>query len=101
MCRQLRQIEAKESRQVEDDQVKENITVTRIGEVISTRRRYDCNKEAATKGAREELTEASKSRKNQDDTDKEKRSENCDKEKQRNHDKGKTIRKRRRGLRQG
>ena len=45
MCRQLRQREAKESGQVEDDQVKENIIVTRIGEVISTRQRYDCNKD--------------------------------------------------------
>ena len=39
MCRRLRQREAKESGQVEDDQVKEKITVTRIGEVILTRRR--------------------------------------------------------------
>ena len=45
MCRRLRQREAKESGQVEDDQVKEKIIVTRIGEVISTRRKYDCNKE--------------------------------------------------------
>ena len=45
MCRRLRQREAKESEQVEDDQVKEKIIVTRIGEVISTRRRYDCNKD--------------------------------------------------------
>ena len=45
MCRLLRQREAKESGQVEDDQVKENIIVTRIGEVISTRRRCDCNKD--------------------------------------------------------
>ena len=37
--------EAKESGQVEEDQVKEKIIVTRIGEVISTRRRYDCNKD--------------------------------------------------------
>ena len=41
----MRQIEAKESGQVEYDQVKENIFVTRIGEVISTRRRYDCKKD--------------------------------------------------------
>ena len=45
MCRQLRQREAKESVQVEDDQVKEKIIFTRIGEVISMRRRYDCNKD--------------------------------------------------------
>ena len=45
MCRRLRQREAKESGQVEDDQVKEKIIVTRIGKVISTRRRYDCNKD--------------------------------------------------------
>ena len=45
MCRLLRQREAKESGQVEDDQVKENIFATRIGEVISTRRIYDCNKD--------------------------------------------------------
>ena len=45
MFRRLRQIEAKESRQVEDDQVKEKIIVTRIGEVISTRQIYDCNKD--------------------------------------------------------
>ena len=45
MCRRLRHIEAKESVQVEDDQVKEKITVTRIGKVISTRRRYDCKKD--------------------------------------------------------
>ena len=45
MCRRLQQREAKESGQVEDDQVKEKIIVTRIGEVISTRRRYDCNKD--------------------------------------------------------
>ena len=45
MCRRLRQIEAKESGQVEDDQVKDKIIVTRIGEVILTRRRYDCNKD--------------------------------------------------------
>ena len=30
---------------IEDDQVKEKIIVTRIGEVISTRQRYDCNKD--------------------------------------------------------
>ena len=47
------------------------------------------------------ITEASKSRKNQDNIDEEKRADNHDKEKQRNHDKWKTIRKRRRGLRQG
>ena len=41
----MRQREAKESGQVEDDQVKEKITVTRIGEVISKRQRYDCNKD--------------------------------------------------------
>ena len=45
MCRRLRQREAKESGQVEHDQVKEKIIVTRIGEVISKRRRYDCNKD--------------------------------------------------------
>ena len=55
--------------------------------------------EAATKGAREGFNEASKSRIHQDDIDEEKRADDCDKEKQRNHDKGKTIRKRRRGLR--
>ena len=54
--------------------------------------------EAAAKGAREVFTEASKSRKTQDDIDEEKRADDRDKEKQRNHDKGKTIRKRRRGL---
>ena len=37
--------EAKESGQVEDYQVKDKIIVTRIGKVISTRRRYDCNKD--------------------------------------------------------
>ena len=38
MCRQLRQRESKESGQVEDDQVKEKIIVTRIGEdMIATR----------------------------------------------------------------
>ena len=57
--------------------------------------------EAAAEGAREGLTEASKSRKNQDDMDKEKRADDRDKEKQKNHDKGKTIRKSRRGLLQG
>ena len=57
--------------------------------------------EAAAEGAREGFTEASQSRKNQDDIDKEKRADDRDKEKQRNHDKGKTIRKRRRGLQQG
>ena len=57
--------------------------------------------EAAAEGAREGLTEASKSRKNQDDIDEEKRADDRDKEKQMNHEKGKTIRKRRRGLRQG
>ena len=41
----MRQREAKESGQVEDDQVKKKIIVTRIGEVISTRRRYDYNKD--------------------------------------------------------
>ena len=45
MCRRLRQLEAKESGQVEYDQLKENIIVTRIGEVISTRQRYDRNKD--------------------------------------------------------
>ena len=45
MCRRLRQREAKESGQVEDDQVKEKIIVTRIGELIPTRQRYDCNKD--------------------------------------------------------
>ena len=44
MCRRLRQREAKESEQVEDDQVKEKIFATRVGEVISTRQRCDCNK---------------------------------------------------------
>ena len=56
---------------------------------------------AATKGAREGFTEASKSRKNQDDIDEENRADDRNKEKQRNHDKGKTIRKRKIGLRQG
>ena len=41
----MRQREAKESGQLEDDQVKEKIIVTRIGKVILTRRRYDCNKD--------------------------------------------------------
>ena len=45
MCRRLRQIEAKESEQVKDDQVKEKIIVKRIGEVISMRQRYYCNKD--------------------------------------------------------
>ena len=45
MCRRLQQREAKESGKVEEDQVKEKIIVTRIGEVISTRLRYDCNKD--------------------------------------------------------
>ena len=45
MCPRLRQREAKESGQVEDDQVKEKIFFTSIGEVISTRRRYDYNKD--------------------------------------------------------
>ena len=45
MCRRLQQREAKESGKVEDDQVKEKIIVTRIGEVISARRRNDCNKD--------------------------------------------------------
>ena len=45
MYRRLRQREAKESGQVEDYQVKEKIIVTRIGEVILTRLRYDCNKD--------------------------------------------------------
>ena len=49
----------------------------------------------AAEGAREGFTEASKSRKNQDDIDEEKHADDRDKEKQRNHDKGKTIRKRR------
>ena len=57
--------------------------------------------EAAANLAREGFTEASKSRKNQDDIGEEKRVNNCNKEKQSNHDKGKTIRKRRRGLQQG
>ena len=57
--------------------------------------------EAAAEGAREGLTEASKSRKDQDDIDEEKCADDHDKEKQMNHDKGNTIRKRRRGLRQG
>ena len=57
--------------------------------------------EAAAKGESEGFTEASQSRKNQDNIDEEKRADDCNKEKQRNHDKGKTIRKRRRGLRQG
>ena len=57
--------------------------------------------EAAAEGAREGFTEASKSRKNQNAIDKEKRADDRDKEKQRNHDKRKTISKRRRGLRQG
>ena len=41
----MRKREAKESGQLEDDQVKEKIIVTRIGKVISTRRRYDFNKD--------------------------------------------------------
>ena len=41
----MRQREAKESGQVKDDHVKEKIIVTRIGEVILTRLRYDCNKD--------------------------------------------------------
>ena len=45
MCRQLQQREAKESGQVEDNQVKEKIIVTRIGEVILTRRRCNYNKD--------------------------------------------------------
>ena len=57
--------------------------------------------EAAAEGAREGFTEASKSRKNQDDIDEEKRADHRDKEKQRNHDKGKNIRKSRRELLQG
>ena len=57
--------------------------------------------EADAEGAREGFTEASKSRKTQDDIDEEKRANDRDKEKQRNHDKGKTIRKRRRGLLKG
>ena len=56
---------------------------------------------AAAEGAREGLTEASKSRKNQDDIDEEKRADDRDKEKQMDNDEVKTIRKRRRGLRQG
>ena len=43
---------------------------------------------AAAEGAREGFTEASKSRKNQDDIDEEKRADNRDKEKQMNHEKG-------------
>ena len=57
--------------------------------------------EAATEGAREGFTEASKSRKTQDDIDEEKHADDRNKEKQRNHEKGKNIRKSRRGLRQG
>ena len=57
--------------------------------------------EAAAKGAREGFTEASKSRKNKDNIDEEKRADDRDKEKQRHNAKGKTIRKSRRGLRQG
>ena len=45
MCRRLRQREAKELGQVEDDKAKEKIIVTRIEEVISTRGRYNCNKD--------------------------------------------------------
>ena len=73
MCRQFRQIEAKESGQVEDDQVKEKIIVTRVGKVILTSLRYDCNKDR------------------QSDIDNAKRrgEENCNKEKE------KTITKRR------
>ena len=56
---------------------------------------------AANEGAREGLTEASKSRKNQDNIDEEKRADDREKDKLRNHEKGKTTRKRRRGLRQG
>ena len=57
--------------------------------------------EVAAEGAREGFTEASKSRKNQDDIDEERRADDRDREKKKNHDKEKTIRKRRRGLRQG
>ena len=53
--------------------------------------------QSAAKGAREGFTEASKTRKNQYGIDEEKRADDRDKEKQRNHDKGKTIRKSRRG----
>ena len=42
-----------------------------------------------------------KIKENQDDIDEEKRADDRDKEKKMNHDKGKNIRKRRRGLRQG
>ena len=45
MFRRLRQRESKESGQVEDYQVKEKIIDIRIGKLISTRRRYDCNKD--------------------------------------------------------
>ena len=45
MFQRLQQREAKESEQVEEDLVKEMIIVTRVGEVISTRRRCDCNKD--------------------------------------------------------
>ena len=45
MCRRLRQREAKGSGQVKENQLKEKIIVTRIVEVISKRRRYDCNKD--------------------------------------------------------
>ena len=41
----MQQREAKESGQVEDNQVKEKIIVTRIAEVISTSRRYNCKKD--------------------------------------------------------
>ena len=39
----MRQREAKESGQVEDDQVKEKIIVTKIGEVILMSQKYDYN----------------------------------------------------------
>ena len=57
--------------------------------------------EAAAKGVREGFTEALKSRKTKDNIDEEKHADDRDKEKQRNHDKGKTISKSRRGLWQG
>ena len=43
--RQSRQGEAKESGKREDDQDKEKTIATRIGKVILTRRRDDCNKD--------------------------------------------------------
>ena len=84
MCRQLRQREAKESGQVEDDQVKENIIVTRIGEVISTSQRYDCNKDRQS-----DIDEAKRQGEEYQREVNRRGEENCNKEKE------KTITKRR------